>query len=389
MMVYILDSLWRRQLVVDKFESLIWTERFSAYGDFELVVHSTLENRNRFRKGVRLAINESKRAMILETVENRTDDDGTALLKLKGRSLEAIMDSRLGRGALADLTTVKKWTWIGTPAWIATNMFKDICIDGDLDAGDIIPGVSLGSIFPADTIPPPPDTITYEVDPKSLYAIIKELCDIFLIGFRLVRDGDTSNLYYDVYSGSDRTTRQTTLPAVVFSPDFDNLKNTTELSTIATYKNVAYVISPVGSVVVYPLDVDPTVSGFDRQVLFVKADDITDTVPADATAKMTQRGLEELAKNRQLFAFDGEVSQTSQYKYGIDYNLGDLVELRNVDGVISNMQVTEQIFVSDKEGDRSYPTLSLFELIEPGTWLARPPAQVWQDVPDTEHWGDL
>lgn len=389
MILYILDSLWRRQLVVDKFESLIWTERYSAYGDFELVVHSTLENRNRFRKGIRLALTESYRSMILETVEDHTDEEGNALLKIKGRSLESIMESRLGWGALVDLTTTKKWTWIGQPAWIATQMFKNVCIFGDLDDGDIIPNCTAANIFPADTIPPPPDTITYEVDPKTLYATIKELCDIFLIGFRLVRDGDTGNLYFDVYTGSDRTTRQTTLPAVVFSPDLDNLKNTTELSTIATYKNVAYVISPVGAVVVYPLDVDPTVSGFDRQVLFVKADDITDTVPADATAKMTQRGLEELAKNRQLFAFDGEVSQSSQYKYGRDYNLGDLVELRNVDGVISNMQVTEQIFVSDKEGDRSYPTLSLFELIQPGTWLARPPAQVWADVPDTEHWGDL
>jgi hypothetical protein len=48
MEVFILDSLLRRSQVVDKFESLIWTERFSEIGDFELDLKSTLEARGQF-----------------------------------------------------------------------------------------------------------------------------------------------------------------------------------------------------------------------------------------------------------------------------------------------------------------------------------------------------
>lgn len=386
--IYILDSLYRRVEVVDRFESLVWTERFSAVGDFELQLHSTLENRTRFKEGVKLAINESYRVMMVETVEDSVDDQGQQILNVKGYSLESILSNRLALADLSDTTTNPKWSITGTPKAIATQMFHDICVTGILDSGDVIPLINEGSIFPADTIPPPSDVITYEIDPKTLYEAEKNLCDLYLMGFRLVRNLDTSQLWFDIYTGSDRTSHQTALPAVIFSPGLDNLKDTSELTSIALYKNVAYVISPVGYEVVYPSDVDPSVLGFERRVLLVNATDITDTDPVVASTQMIQRGYEELAKNRRLSAFDGEISQTSKYVYGVDYNLGDLVELRNTDGLSNSMQVTEQIIVSDKEGDRSYPTLSLTQFVTPGSWAAQPADKVWNDF-TTEHWADM
>jgi hypothetical protein len=388
MEVYILDSLYRRVDVIDRFESLIWTERFSAYGDFELIVHSTFQNRQRFAPGVRLVITESYRVMTVETVEDTTDSDGRQLLKLKGPSFEEVLEDRVARNVLSDLTADPKWILEGTPTEIARQIFHDICVDGDLDPGDVIPMVSEGSeIFPDDTIGEPPDEITYEIEPMTVYTAIKQLLDLYDAGFRLVRNLDTGQLYFDVYMGIDRTTAQTSYPAVVFSPDLENLQNTTELTTIALYKNVAYVFSPVGHEIVYPLDIDPEVEGFERKVLLVMANDITDVDPGDASDKMIQRGIEELSKHRRFSAFDGEISQNSQYKYGTHYNLGDLVELRNSDGFTNTMQVTEQIFVSDKEGERSYPTLTINQFILPGTWLAWDFNQVWEDVGATE-WED-
>lgn len=387
MEVYILDSLYRRIEVVDRYESLIWAERFSSKGDFELNILSTLENRNRFIPGVMIAIDLSYRVMTIETVQDITDDEGRRMLKITGPSLEAILEQRLALADLSDLTTDPKWILTGLPQDIATQMFHDICITGILDTGDIIPSVTEGSIFPADTIGAPSDSIVYAVDPKTLYLGIKELCDNYAMGFRLVRDLDTSMLYFDIYMGSDRTTGQTGLAAVVFSPDLENLRNTNKLSSSALYKNTAYVMSPVGHEIVYELDFDPVTNGFARRILLVKADDITDVVPADATAKMIARGKEELAKNRRLTSLDGEITTYSQYIYGVDYNLGDLVELRDDDGTTSKMQVTEQIFVADKEGNRAYPTLSVNLFITPGSWLAWDYSQEWDDL-TTEEWED-
>lgn len=379
MEVYILDSLLRREKVVDRFESLIWTERFSAFGDFELVLHSTIESRSDFTAGKWMALNESYRGMMVETVENSTDDDGRSLLGVKGRSIEAILMDRVARRAMANLTAEPKWVITGTPGDIVRKIFNDICVLGVLNPNDVIPFITNVPLLPDDTIPEPTDIITVEFEPTDVYSAIKNLCDLYDLGFRLLRNFDNSQLVFDVYAGSDRTTLQSTLPPVIFSPGLDNLKNTRELTSTEQNKNVAYVFSPVGFEVVLPQDVDPDIDGFDRRVLMVKADDITDPDPAVASALMIQRGNEELSKHRSFSAFDGELSQHSQYKYGIHYQLGDLVEMRNTDGVANNMRVTEQIFVSDSEGDRSYPTLSINKFVTPGSWLSWEYNQTWFD----------
>lgn len=389
MEVYILDSLNRPVDVVDNFVSFIWTERFSAYGDFELQVASTFDNRARLVEGKKLAIKESYRVMTIDTVEDNTDEEGRELLIIKGNSLEIIMDKRLARGNMNNTTTDPTWIVTGTPKQIASQIFHDICVSGILDIKDAIPGINEGSIFPADTITPPSGVIQYAIEPKTLYQAEKDLCDLYFLGFRIVREPNTFQLYFDVYSGSDRTSHQTTLPAVIFSTNLDNLYNTSELRSIALEKTVAYVISPVGCQVVYATGADTSASGFDRKVLFVQADDITDTDPLVSTPKLIQRGMQELSKNKRIFAFDGELKQDSSYLYGRDYNLGDLVEQKNKDGVSSVMQVTEQIFVSDAEGgDRAYPTLVVNQFVTPGSWLALPADKHWADY-TTEHWADM
>jgi hypothetical protein len=150
-------------------------------------------------------------------------------------------------------------------------------------------------------------------------------------------------------------------------------------------KNVAYVFSPVGYQIVYAIGVDSTVSGFERKVLMVNATDITSTDVPTATAQMILRGREELAKNQSIFGFDGELTNSS-YQYYIDYDLGDLVEIQDEDGNVAKMKVTEQIFVSDKEGDRSYPTLTVSEIIAANTWFGWQYSKFWSEAGATEYW---
>lgn len=395
MEVYVLDSLLRRNTVVDVFESLIWTERFTAYGDFELVLRSTPASRNLFKTGTRFVINESYRVMTVETVEDSTNSDGKAMLKLKGRSLEAVLEDRPAVESWANLKDQPKWILNDTPKAVMDTMFDHIVRSHTLNAGDGIPFLQPGSIFPADTLISSVDPITWNQDPDTLYNALKAVGELYGLGFRLLRNFDLSQLYFDVYAGIDRTTGQTVVPPVVFSPDLENLQDTTELTSIDKAKNVAYVFSEQGFQVVYAQDVDSTISGFDRQILVVKADTLADVdnvapTPAQITAHLIQAGREGLADNQGYSAFDGEISQYSQFKYGTHYNLGDMVEKRNVDGVATNMRVTEQIFASDNEGDRSYPTLTVYEYITPGSWLSWEYNQTWADLDDNPiTWGEL
>ena len=57
--------------------------------------------------------------------------------------------------------------------------------------------------------------------------------------------------------------------------------------------------------------------------------------------------------------------------------------MQSGNGVTNNMRVTEQIFVSDENGTRSYPTLSVDLLITPGSWLAWDANEEWASAVGT------
>lgn len=386
MELYTLDPLLRREQVIDRFESLIWTERWQEHGDFQLDIFSNNTNRNLLKAGTKLAMNESYRVMEVKTIEDANDAEGRRILTVKGQSIETMLFDRALAPSPSEWPTTPKWTHTDPPAAVARKIFHDICVLGVLDPQDVIPFIVEGTFMPPSTIAEPIDPITVEAEPTDVYTAIKQIADVWSLGFRILRQNDSSQLYFDVYAGSNRTSAQTVLDPVIFTPELDNLQNTKELTSTENAKNVAYVYSPMGMEVVYAIGVDPEVEGFERRVLTVNATDITEETP-DPQQAMIQRGNEELAKYRTYQAFDGEISQNSRYKYGRDYHLGDLVEMRNLSGVTNDMRVSEQIFVSDKEGERSYPTLSLNTFINTGSWLSWLNNKVWSELTD-EEWAD-
>lgn len=389
MELFTLDSLLRRESVIDRFESLIWTERFAAPGDFELDIPATTQARTLLQPGVRLSMNESFRVMEIKTSVDKFNADGQKVLSVKGVSLEQILEDRVARPGQTSMTTNPTWKITGTPSVLMRKIFHDICVTGILNPLDIIENVQEVTFMQPSTIAEPIDPINVDLPPKTVLQALTDLAEVWVLGFRLLRNADDSILYWDVYAGSDRTSGQSSLDPVIFAPELDNLQNTTELTSIDDAKNVAYVYCPDGFEVVYPLDVDPGIDGLDRRILLVVADDIRAADVPDLTIALTQRGREELSQHRAFQAFDGEIAQRSQYRYQRDYNLGDVVEVRNANGVSNRMRVTEQIFVSDREGERSYPTLVLNTFVNTGSWLSSG-VKTWFDYDsDPVTWSEM
>lgn len=387
MEVYILDDQLRRIGVVDQYESCIWTERYSAYGDFQMVIPSNSQTRGQLGKGIRLGCNNSNRVMVIENVTNK-DSEGRLLLTVSGRSLEATeMENRAIRANLNGLDSDPNFVMLpALPADAVRTLFKNIMVDGILSSADILPFYQTGSLYAPNTIAEPDTEVTLSFPPMQLYQGVKETSDAYGLGFRLYKGPDTSKLYFDVYTGDDRTSTQATKPAVIFSPDHENLSNTTEFSSIELYKNVALVVGKFGSRWVYADDDAVTATGFARKVVIVDASSIDLPIGPELDTALEQRGMEELSKYKAVQAIDGELTPNSNYRYQIDYDLGDLVEMRNDDGLTNRMRVTEQIFVDDAEGERSYPTLSLDIFITAGSWYAWDASGVWDTA--TGVWDD-
>lgn len=389
--LYILDENLRRDQVIDDYESLIWTERYSETGDFELVIANTREVRNLLPNGTMLGISQSHRVMIVETKTANTNEDGEAILTVEGRSIEAILKDRLAlpdpppppeppaEGEEPVEEEIPPWEKTGKPAEIIRSIFIESCVTKPPSPEDTIPFYTPGGILPPGSIPEPDETVTLILEPGEVYELVKKFCDLYHLGFRLYKGLDDSKVYFEVYTGSDRTSLQSINDPVIFSPELDNLTDTTELMSTADLKNVAYVRHPEANITVTSEEVDnPT--GFERRVLYVDAKDINLPPGPELIAALEQKGKEELANHRVVIAFDGEIPQDGSYLYGRDYNLGDLVEQRNADGLATNMRVTEQIFVRDEEGLRSYPTLTMDLLITPGSWYAWNSAEVWDEA---------
>lgn len=385
---YTLDDSLRRDTVIEDFESFIWSERYSGAGDFQVVTKSTFANRQLLTPETMIAMNKSKYVMKIDTVVDQTDDSGIRNLTVTGQSLETLLDSRVAMPAITDTTTMPAWVVVDTPGNVCRYMFDQICVEGVLNANDTIPFYHTGTLLPAGNIPEEPGTITVSAPPDTLYNTIKKICDTYFLGFRLIRNGDLGQIYFEVYTGDDKTSSQVILDPVIFAPNMDNLEDATLLTSTAPVKDVAYVFAPNGSRVVYAVGANIDANGANRRVLLINSSNTLDAGVEldDALEAEAQIGL---ANSRLVYAFDGELPQVTQYEYGVHYNLGDLVEERNSDGYGNQMLVTEQIFSSDNSGEKSYPTLTAKLLITPGTWSAEPGTLHWSDLDETVIWATL
>lgn len=388
MELYILDSLYRRIHVVDAYVSLIWTERWQEIGDFELQIKSTLENRTRLFEGVFLALSDSDRVMMVETIEDDLSDEDETILTVRGRSLEFVLENRVAKYSMS---SVDPWYHTGSPIEIPRHIFNwiigstELAIAPALNANDTIP--LLTQRYPNQNLDEVGDIEWMQEKPDTLYNEIRRACLPYDLGFRILRETDNSELFFEVYSGRDLTTQQTEHSPVIFSAKFDNLQDTTEFRSIQKHKNVVYVFTDSLSTVVGADDEAVASQGFLRRVLLHEV-----TVPADHTNPsqvQTKKGSEAIKNARPSYLFDGEVDPNATYEYGVDYELGDLVEMRTRDGVRVYNHVTEQIFVDDGSGQRTYPTLSINRFQPPFTWLSyNNNQQVWEDFTD-EVWADF
>lgn len=198
---------------------------------------------------------------------------------------------------------------------------------------------------------------------------------------------DSGQIFFEVYVGDDLTTNQTVRAAVVFDESLSSLDKMAVLTSTAIVKTVAYVYAQNGMQIVFSPTADQAASGGQRRILLVNSNN-TDPAGASLDAALQQEGLIALAAQREVYSFDGELPPGVPYVYGQDYNLGDLIEQRNSDGFGGLLLVTEQIFSSDSTGDKTYPTLSVAQIVTPGSWIAWTDGTYWADVPATDTWAN-
>lgn len=334
--------------LIEGIVSFVWTTRYDSFGDFVFTVPYGKFEYTSLAVNNYVEIPESRHLMMIESVFPKKTDEGSDLIEVRGRSLEAFLQERV----VTPNTTDDYWTLTGTVGFIATELVRRVCVVGEFTVNDIIPNLVILE-QDASTI-----TRTVKLKPQDLYKSVQDLIKEDKLGVRIYLNRDTKNFEFRVYRGTNRSASQSENNRIVFSEDLGNLSNTNFLKSNVGYKNVAYVNS--GSLIRRVQIGSGSFLGMRRRVMYVDASDIKNPT----NEKLDNRGRQELAKQPFTLLLDGEIQETRSYRFGIDYFLGDVVSIKGEDGTRREGRITEHVITYDENGQRSYPTFTSFE---PGT----------------------
>lgn len=386
MEAFTLDRTFHKRDIVDGFLSLIWTERYYGDGEVELVVPVTTESIQKLSTGTFLGLDQSKEVMILETMNI---EDNT--LKVKGTSLLPWFNNRFLR--VLPGHEEKSWRMAGgTAGWMLWVLISTMCLadspylTGEIDIGIpnpqvlAVPGLGLNDYDQSG------GNIDVVVPFGPLYTVMKDLATTYEIGMSLILENITDTSFFlgfRSYKGMDRTSGQTDNPVIRFSPLMDSFTDIKELQSIASLKTLVYAFATQklthkvevaeGEEPVPDIELIPTTpgissltglyTGFDLRALMIFADDISyDTIDGNLdnlTTVLNSRAYKALTENHFVIAVDGEIVPDSQFKYGVHYNLGDLIEVQGNSGVVQTARITEYIRSQDPSGEKAYPTVTM------------------------------
>ena len=379
---YVLDNNYVPIAIVDHFESFIWTDRFAEAGDFELRFPAQLDIFKEMQLDRYLYNPKSEHYMIIETIEVETDATSGTMATITGRSLESILDRRI----VWNKTDISGNLQDGIKKLLEENIINPE-----------IPGRKIPNFIFTVSEDPKITELTHEASyhGEDLYTIITDICALYDIGFCIMPVGDgveEGGFNFYLTTGTDRSWKQDTLPWVVFSDKYENLLNSTYASSHMDYKTAACVIGEddlENTITEEVLRVDKT--GLARYEIFVDSGEKTDTdgfpeeedYDADQSGdlsfteqkkydeaadkirqqKITEmrevmktKGNEELAKTKVTEAFNGDIQARAQFVYGVDFFMGDIVQVINSYGREGRCRVTEVIMTHDTSQETILPS---------------------------------
>ena len=161
MHVYTMDEEFRRIDLIDQYESFIWTERYSAVGEFELVVNSDQDMRRAFYNNTYVSIDESQRLMRIDMVEDSVDDEGRRMLLVKGKSLEQRLQERLATPPSTTLQHPYVWRFSRSPSVGIRTLYEDVAYNNTRDPRENYTDTELITTVEPGRIPELVDVITF------------------------------------------------------------------------------------------------------------------------------------------------------------------------------------------------------------------------------------
>lgn len=312
MVVYLQRQMARRPLIIDEFISLRWRRKYYDVGEFELHIANTPAN----------------------LYEVTTADDWVNVWYRGGVEMGVVENTVITRDeiALSGRFETKDFEKTVVQKLIANK------------AAPLVMAQAYGGTVDNQSAVTQAANVQWRWN--TLLEVETALARAYNIGFYKA-DG-----VLHLYDGVDRSIQQSENKPVVFLED--DLNEPTWTLDNTNYYSMAYVAGEgEGDSRIFVT----TGSGSDQ--LYVDARDLVQEKQtlAEYQAQLVQRGTEALVERVKIDTFESSVSTGSQYQYGRDYALGDVVTVQMASwGKTQNFRITEVEEVWEKGMKVVYPT---------------------------------
>ena len=371
----VLNPNFEKIYILDSYESLIWVDKFSEPGTFEIYTPVTNDILTYLVKDNYLVNPDSEHVMIIEDFSLESDVEKGDHIKIIGRSLESILDRRI----VWDNTTF-------TSGYNMQTAIRKIVQKAFIETGSSGEGpkrkVDNFKLAEASTDPSIAD-LTLEEGVQfygtTILDTVQTMCQSENIGFKILLS-DNNEFIFSLYNGVNRSYNQDALPYVVFRPSFDNVINSNYKEENSKVKNVALIVGTAQSSGGNPpVQTVGTITGLDRRELYINASDISWETSVDGSETITtinatqynkllkdrgEKDLKDTEKNKK--SFDGKCETTQLYRYGRDFFMGDIVQMANEYGMEASSRITEFTWSYSTSEIETYPTFTAVDEEEEG-----------------------
>lgn len=174
---------------------------------------------------------------------------------------------------------------------------------------------------------------------------LQAICEYCDCGYEIYIDFDNKCYVAEYVSGIDRSVDNNAGNSwVILSQDFESINAVTYSRNYSSYKNVGYAggIGEGADRVVIAVTNDNTLAtGINRFETFVDCGDL-ESVETDTAISLAESGRHKLEEYDFVESLTAEVNSDGSFRYGTDWDLGDLVTVQNTDfGLQQNLRVTE------------------------------------------------
>lgn len=351
--------------LIENFDSLIWTERFNATGDFQLISGNIESFMTMLPEQSIVSLRDSTVPMIVETHEIDRKKNTGAKLIIRGRPYESILDRRVSiNGVVAALG---EWLVVAKiPSDVAHFIINQICVVGINDVADIFPADQVVFNTPVDYLTSTGPVREFNVSRGNLLSTVLGLLQaeadadtsttpdtpkLEPHGIRSIRPNAVgTKIAIEIYSGVDRSAQ------ILFDGQRDMLDDGRYLFSKVGSGNAAYVLGPTIAAKMHQGLTLPT--GLDRRVILVDAA----SSGVESEEALRDEGSRAMSDAHVTASFDGSINEDlSPYVYGVDYFLGDIVKMVGDYGLDEKVRVTEYIRSYGPDGYKAFPTLSSIE----------------------------